>query len=117
MIATLVTVLSWALIGAGSFFIIVGAVGLLRMPDLYTRMHAGSVGDTLGAGLLLFGLMLQAGFDLVTLKLGFIFALFFFSGPVVTHALAQAALHESIEPKLSEDRRASRASDTSGRRQ
>ena len=75
------------------------------MPDLYTRMHAASVTDTLGAGLLIGGLMLQAGLTLVTLKLLFLLALFFFTGPVVTHALAQAALHEGVEPVLHEDRR------------
>ena len=48
---------------------------------------------------------LQAGFSLVTLKLVFILILFFFTGPVVTHALAQAALHEGTPPLLTEDRR------------
>ncbi len=92
-----------------------GAIGLLRMPELFTRMHAGSVIDTLGAGFLILGMMLQSGFDLVTLKLLFIAILFFFSGPVVTHALAQAALHEEIDPQLAEDRRP--ATGASGRRQ
>jgi multicomponent Na+:H+ antiporter subunit G len=96
---------SWALILAGSFFVLVGAIGLVRMPDVFTRMHAASVTDTLGAGLLFAGLMLQAGFSLITLKLLFILALFFFVGPVVTHALAQAALHVGVEPLLHEDRR------------
>jgi multicomponent Na+:H+ antiporter subunit G len=96
---------SWALILAGSFFVLVGAIGLVRMPDVFTRMHAASVTDTLGAGLLFAGLMLQAGFSLITLKLLFILALFFFVGPVVTHALAQAALHVGVEPLLHDDRR------------
>lgn len=97
--------LSLVLILSGSLFIMTGALGLLRMPDVYTRMHAASVTDTLGAGLLILGLMLQAGFSLVTLKLLFILALFFFLGPVATHALAQAALHAGVEPRLEEDRR------------
>jgi multicomponent Na+:H+ antiporter subunit G len=99
-----VDALSWVLILAGSFFTVVGAVGLLRLPDVYTRMHGASVTDTLGAGLLLTGLMLQAGFGLVTLKLLFILTLFFFIGPVATHALAQAALHAGVRPQLAEDR-------------
>ena len=107
MSAVIIDPLSWLLILAGSAFVVIGALGLVRMPDLYTRMHAASVTDTLGAGLLLGGLMLQAGFSLVTLKLLFLLALFFFTGPVVTHALAQAALHEGIDPLLHEDRRAS----------
>jgi multicomponent Na+:H+ antiporter subunit G len=105
VIELVVDVVSGILILAGSAFIVIGAVGLLRMPDLYTRMHAASVVDTLGAGLLIAGLMLQAGFSLVALKLFFIFALFFFTGPVATHALAQAALGEDIKPLLDEDRR------------
>jgi len=100
-----IDIASWVLIVLGSFFIVVGAFGLVRMPDLFTRMHAGSVTDTLGAGLLILGMVLQAGLSLVVLKLLFILALFFFTGPVVTHALAQAALHEGIEPLLAEDRR------------
>ena len=75
------------------------------MPDIYTRAHATSVIDTVGAALLIFGLMLQAGFSLVTLKLLFLLAISFFTLPVVAHALAQAALHENIPPKLAEDRR------------
>jgi multicomponent Na+:H+ antiporter subunit G len=104
-----VDLLSWLLILLGSFFTIVGGLGLVRMPEFFTRMHAASVTDSLGAGFLLLGLMLQAGFSLVTMKLLFILALIFFLGPVVTHALAQAALHEKVEPMLAEDRRGRRA--------
>ena len=105
MIETMGSLVSWVLIVAGSFFIVVGAIGLMRMPDVYTRMHAASVTDTLGAGLLFAGLMVQAGLSLVTLKLGFLLALFFFMSPVATHALAQAALHAGVRPLLVEDRR------------
>ena len=100
-----VDILSWVLIVVGSVFTIVGGIGMVRMPDVYTRMHAASVTDTLGAGTLIFGMILQAGFSLVALKLIFILGLFFFFSPVITHALAQAALHEKNEPLLAEDRR------------
>jgi multicomponent Na+:H+ antiporter subunit G len=100
-----VDIASWVLIAAGSFFILAGAIGMMRLPDVYTRMHAASVIDTLGAGLLFAGLMLQAGFSQVTLKLLFILLLFFFTGPAITHALAQAALHAGLKPELDEDRR------------
>ena len=60
MIDLAIYYLSYALIVAGSFFIVVGAVGLVRMPDVFTRMHATSVTETAGAGLLLVGLMLQS---------------------------------------------------------
>lgn len=98
-------ILSWVLILAGSFFTVAGALGLVRMPDVFTRMHAVSVIDTTGVGFLVLGMMLQAGLSLVSLKLLFILVLFFFAGPVVTHALSQAALHEKIEPQLGRRRR------------
>lgn len=101
----LIQIASWVLIAAGSGFLIVGAVGLVRMPDMFTRMHAASVIDTMGAGLLGAGLMLQAGFTLVALKLFFLLVLIFFTGPVVSHALAQAALHAGLRPLLHDDRR------------
>ena len=104
-----VEIASWALILLGSFFTIVGAVGLVRMPEVFTRMHAASVIDTVGVGFLILGMGLQAGFGLVTLKLLFLLLLFVFTGPVVTHALAQACLHEGIEPQLSDDRRLARS--------
>jgi len=100
-----IDIASWIFILLGAFFTLVSAIGLVRMPDIYTRMHAASVNDTLGVGFLIVGMMLQAGFSLVTLKLVFLLALFFFTGPVITHALAQACMHERIEPKLAEDRR------------
>ncbi len=100
-----VDIASWVLLLLGSFFTVVGALGMVRMPEIFTRMHAASVIDTLGVGLLITGMVLQAGFTLVTLKLLFLLALFVITGPVITHALAQACLHEGVEPRLSEDRR------------
>jgi multicomponent Na+:H+ antiporter subunit G len=92
--------LSWALLGAGGLFCLIGAVGLLRMPDLFTRMHAASVTDTLGAGLVLAGLALQAGLTLVLFKLVAIGLLLLFTSPAATHALAKAALARGVTPLL-----------------
>jgi multicomponent Na+:H+ antiporter subunit G len=94
---------SWALLVAGGLFSIVGAIGLLRMPDLFTRMHAASITDTLGAGLILLGLILQAGFTLVTVKLVLVGLLIFFTSPTATHALARAALARGLKPRLAEE--------------
>jgi multicomponent Na+:H+ antiporter subunit G len=91
---------SWALLVAGGLFCIVGAVGLLRMPDFYTRVHAASVTDTLGAGLILLGLVLQAGWTLIAAKLVMIGLLIFFTSPAATHALARAALGRGVKPLL-----------------
>ena len=100
MTALLIDLLSWACLVAGGVFCIIGAVGLLRMPDFYTRMHAASVVDTLGAGLILLGLMLQGGWTLVTAKLAMIGLLLLFASPTATHALARAALVRGVKPLL-----------------
>jgi multicomponent Na+:H+ antiporter subunit G len=94
---------SWALLLAGSGFCVVGAIGLIRMPDFFTRMHAASVTDTLGAGLLLAGLALQAGFTLVTAKLLILALLILFTTPTATHALARAAFLRGVSPMLAGD--------------
>lgn len=99
MSATL-AVLSWACLLAGGVFCVIGAAGMLRMPDFYTRMHAASVVDTLGAGLILVGLALQAGLSLVSAKLAMIGLLIFFASPTSTHALARAALLRGVKPLL-----------------
>jgi multicomponent Na+:H+ antiporter subunit G len=94
--------LSWVCLVGGGFFCVVGAVGMLRMPDFYTRMHAASVIETLGAGLILLGLMLQAGFTLVAVKLMIVGLLIFFASPTATHALARAAMARGLKPVLSD---------------
>ncbi len=92
--------IAWACILAGGAFCLIGAIGLLRMPDFYTRMHAASVTDTLGAGLLLAGMCLHAGFNLVTVKLVFLGLMIAFTSPAATHALAKAAMHRGLAPLL-----------------
>jgi multicomponent Na+:H+ antiporter subunit G len=99
----LIDIASGILIAAGSAFILAGALGLVRMPDLFARIHGASLIDTMGAGLMIGGMMLQAGWSLVTLKLLFILAIFFFTLPVAAHALAQAALHEGLKPRLADE--------------
>lgn len=91
---------SWICLVAGGLFCIVGAIGLVRMPDFYTRMHAASVIETLGAGLILLGLLLQAGLTLVAVKLLMLALLIFFASPTATHALARAALVRGVQPLL-----------------
>jgi multicomponent Na+:H+ antiporter subunit G len=95
-----IDVASWICLGVGGLACVVGAVGLLRMPDLFTRMHAASLVDTVGAGFVLLGLALQAGPTLVTVKLAMIGLLIFFASPTATHALARAALYRGVKPLL-----------------
>ena len=91
---------SWACLLAGGGFCMVGGIGLLRMPDFYTRMHAASITDTIGAGLVLLGLLLQAGFTLVGAKLLMVGLLIFFTSPTASHALARSALLHGLKPLL-----------------
>jgi multicomponent Na+:H+ antiporter subunit G len=86
----------------GGLFCVLGAVGLLRMPDFYTRMHAASVIDTLGAALLLLGMLLQAGWTLIAVKLLMLGLLIFFASPTATHALARAAMARGLKPQAHE---------------
>lgn len=95
--------LSAALLLLGSFFVVVGGIGVLRMPDVFTRMHAAGLTDTMGSFFILTGLMLQTGFDGVTLRLAMILGFLWFTSPVATHALAKAALHGEVEPIVHED--------------
>lgn len=95
-----IDLLSWLLLMAGSFFGISGGVGMLRFPDFYTRMHAAGVTDTLCAVLILLGLMLQAGWGLVLIKLFLILALLLLTSPTATHALGRAAFLSRLQPLL-----------------
>lgn len=89
---------SWFLILGGSFLFVVGAIGINRMPDVFTRLHAVSLSETIGSSLILLGLILEEGFTLVTAKLVMLVLFLLFSGPVATHALARAALHDNLRP-------------------
>jgi len=100
ILALIADLLSWPILIAGGFFYLVGMIGLFRMPDVFTRMHALSVSDTLGVGLLILGMLLQAGFTLVAVKLIFVLVLLLVSGPVISHALTRAALHDGRWPLL-----------------
>ena len=103
MMENLLDVLSWIFLLGGSFFAVVGGVGVIRMPDLYTRLHAAGITDTMGAGLILTGLMFQAGLTMVTVKLLLVLGFMWFSSPVSTYALARATMAHGQEPFWAED--------------
>ena len=90
--------LSWVFILGGVFFIVTGAIGVVRMPDVYCRLHAGGMTDTMGAGLILLGMCFQAGLTLITVRLLMIWAFLLITSPVATHALARAALSGGVTP-------------------
>ncbi len=92
--------LSWLCLLGGGFFVLAGGIGVVRLPDVYTRSHAAGMTDTLGAALILIGLMLQGGFTLITVKLILILVFIFFTSPTSTHALIHTAHASGIEPLL-----------------
>ncbi len=96
----LLDIASWLLLIAGSSFALIGAVGLIRFPDVYSRMHASGITDTLGAGLILAGLMVQGGLTLVTVKLILIMVFLLYTSPTSTYALANAAYSRGPQPLL-----------------
>ncbi len=94
----ILNILSWALIIIGSFFSIVGGIGILRFPDFFTRLHAAGLTDTLGAWAILVGLMIQCDSFLTLIKILLVLIFIFFTSPTGTHALARAGLASNLKP-------------------
>ena len=111
----IVTVASWALLLGGSFFLLTGALGMVRLPDVFTRMHAAGMTDTMGAGMIVVGLAVSNGADLITVRLLLILGFLWFTSPIATHAVAKAALSGGLSPySLAEGHSASPDDQASG---
>ena len=93
-------IVSIAAMAAGVVFVLAGAIGVMRLPDFYTRMHAAGVTDTLGAELIMIGLILQAGWSALSLKLALIGVFIFLTSPTASHAVANAAYRAGLKPHL-----------------
>jgi multicomponent Na+:H+ antiporter subunit G len=93
-----IEIVALILVFAGAIFCLIGAIGVLRFPDLFARMHAAGLTDTLGAFLVLVGLMFLAGWSLALAKLIFILAFLWMTSPTSSHALAKAARHGDVDP-------------------
>lgn len=106
----LINLLSGILIFIGSVFMIGGAVGLIRMPDFYTRLHAASVTDTGGILFIMIGLFLQAIFvfdnPIAAIKIVLVVIFIYFTAPTASHALAKAALMAKLIPSCPNGRKA-----------
>ncbi len=97
------TVVAVVLVCSGVFFLLMGALGLLRFPDFYTRMHAAGKCDTLGALLVLTGLAVYGGLDLTSVKILLMAFFVFLTSPTATHAMARAALKNNMPLWTSEE--------------
>lgn len=103
----LIDALSWLCLLTGSALGISGAIGIFRFKEFYSRVHAASVTDTLCVFFIVAGLILQAGFTLVSVKLVFIVLLLWLTSPVASHALIRSAYQTGLKPVLKTSRRAS----------
>lgn len=92
--------LAHVLLILGLLFILLGVVGVLRLPDFYTRLHAMGKCDTLGVALVLFALAIYTGASLVTAKLLLILLFIGLANPTATHALGRAAMKSGLLPWL-----------------
>ncbi|WP_373085331.1 monovalent cation/H(+) antiporter subunit G [Sneathiella sp.] len=100
MIDLLLDVGTWILLIFGGVLLLITGFGLLRLPDLYSRIHAGGMADTLATFLIFTGLALQSGFTLVTVKLVLVIVFVFFTSPTSSYALAHASFVAGLKPDL-----------------
>ncbi len=96
-------IISWFLLLGGGVLCVIGGIGILRMPDFYTRTHAASITDTMGAGMMLTGLMIQGGLTLVTVKLVMLVLFTIVASPTAGHALVKAAYAHGVKWPDKED--------------
>jgi multicomponent Na+:H+ antiporter subunit G len=100
MTAMALDIASWVFLTLGGISVLIGGIGALRLPDLFTRMHAASVTDSIGAILVLVGIMLQAGLSLATIKLLAILLFLLLTSPTASNALAAAAMMAGSKPGI-----------------
>lgn len=90
MITLIQEIVAGIFISLGLFFFLVGVLGLLRMPDVFSRIHTTTKGDTLGVGLVIVGLMVLSGFTALTLKLFITLVLVWLTTPTAAHLIAKS---------------------------
>jgi multicomponent Na+:H+ antiporter subunit G len=99
-VSTVLDIASWVLLTVGGISVLIGGIGALRLPDLFTRMHAASVTDSIGAILIIVGIMLQAGLSLAAIKLAAILLFLLLTSPTASNALAAAAMIAGHKPGI-----------------
>ena len=80
----------------GLFFFLVGTIGLYRLPDVFTRLHATTKSDTLGAGLIILSVMIYMGFDIIVLKLFLILMFIWITNPTAAHIISKAVYNNDV---------------------
>ncbi len=114
MTELILDVVSGLLLLGGAAFAVIGGIGVMRFPDIFTRLHAGGITDTLAPLLIVGGLVLQSGFTLLTFKLLLILLFLLFTTPAASHATARAALVAGLQPvtRDSTDQKETRSSNS-----
>ena len=98
MMDILVIVLSGLSIAIGVIALLIGSLGLIKLPDVYCRIHAVGMIDTAGASFIILGMIIYQGLSLVSFKLALIGVFLFFTSPIATHAVAQVAHKMGVKP-------------------
>ena len=98
MLAIVKEVITILFLLAGFFFFMTATLGLLRLPDFFSRLHATGKGDTLAVLLSLVGLAVYHGFSVTSAKIVFIAVFMFLAQPTATHAISRAAFRCSVKP-------------------
>lgn len=93
-----INVISFGFICVGAFFVLSGALGILRMPDFFSRIHPAGVIDSFGAPLILLGVAINLGFTLISGKIILLILLLLITNPTATHILSQTALINKLKP-------------------
>lgn len=91
MIELVISIFASIFLLTGAFFFLVGVLGLIRMPDVFSRIHTTTKGDTLGVGLIILGLMLLYGFNFTVLRLVVLLTITWLTTPTAAHLIAKAA--------------------------
>ena len=112
--------LSWLSGGAlllGTAALLVGALGLVRLPNLFSRIHAVGMMDTAGVAFITLGMLIHEGFSLVSVKLAVVGVFLFFTSPIATHAVAQVAHRSGFSPvSPASKKRATKAAKTAAKK-
>jgi multicomponent Na+:H+ antiporter subunit G len=98
--ALFVDIIGYLFIVAGVFFMVTGSLGVLRMPEFFTRLHPAGIVDSFGAPLVLIGVVIQNGMTIFSGKIILLILFIFITSPTATHALAKAALFSGLKPLI-----------------
>lgn len=97
MIEFFIDILQFLFFFIGTLLFFTSAIGLIRLPDVYTRMHAATIGDTLGLGMIIAGAILEEGATLASIKMLIIIIFVFLTNPTAAHAMARAAYKNGVK--------------------